>query len=394
MNTYISDEEEEDEFDIVRVIGVILPLLLFREPIPEHNSIFTGQMRYHELIESDHDGRFRNAARMDKQTFVNLISFLKDAAGLEDSRNLCAGEKVMIFIAVLNAFSVRHVSEIWQHSYSTISCTIHETSDCLKRVRNQLIVRAVAALAPRVRSSPKFFPFFQHCIGALDGSQIPAIVSPAEQAVFRNRKQYLSQNILAVVNFDHVFTYVLAGWEGSAHDGRVLGDALHKGFTIIPGKYYLGDAGYSLTSYCLTPYRGVRYHLKEWVRGQQRPQNRMELFNLRHSMLRNIIERSLGIVKRRFPLLENMHSFPFRFQVDLVLCCFMLHNFIRLNQDYIDPYFDYYDLGDDDQNGYGADDGEEPEVINDAALVGWRDGIAEEMWLAYQVELQRRGLLP
>jgi hypothetical protein len=63
------------------------------------------------------------------------------------------------------------------------------------------------------------------------------------------------------------FTYVLAGWESSAHDGLVLNDALNKGFPIREGKFYLGDAGYGLKPYLLTPYRGVRYHLKEWKNG-------------------------------------------------------------------------------------------------------------------------------
>ena len=44
------------------------------------------------------------------------------------------------------------------------------------------------------------------------------------------------------------FTYVLAGWEGSAHDTAVWRDAkLHKGFLTSPGKYWLGDAGYANT---------------------------------------------------------------------------------------------------------------------------------------------------
>jgi hypothetical protein len=45
------------------------------------------------------------------------------------------------------------------------------------------------------------------------------------QPRYRNRKGTLSQNILAVCNFDMQFVYILAGWEGSAHDSRVLSDA-------------------------------------------------------------------------------------------------------------------------------------------------------------------------
>jgi hypothetical protein len=61
------------------------------------------------------------------------------------------------------------------------------------------------------------------------------------QPRYRNRKGTLSQNVLAVCNFDMHFVYILAGWEGSAHDARVLTDAIaHKGFKTPAGKYWLG----------------------------------------------------------------------------------------------------------------------------------------------------------
>jgi hypothetical protein len=66
------------------------------------------------------------------------------------------------------------------------------------------------------------------------------------------------------------FSFVLAEWEGSAHDGQVLRDAFSKGFSVPNGKYYLGDAGYALSLEVLTPYCGVHYHLKEGQMAQQR----------------------------------------------------------------------------------------------------------------------------
>ena len=45
---------------------------------------------------------------------------------------------------------------------------------------------------------------------------------------------------------DGHFVYILAGWEGSAGDSRVLYDALAKDFKIPDGKYFLADAGISI----------------------------------------------------------------------------------------------------------------------------------------------------
>ena len=99
------------------------------------------------------------------------------------------------------------------------------------------------------------------------------------QPRYRNRKGTLSQNVLAVCNFDMQFVYILAGWEGSAHDSRVLSDAqASQGFSTPKGKYWLGDVGYGNSKFVLSPYRGVRYHLKEVRQADQRPENAKELF--------------------------------------------------------------------------------------------------------------------
>jgi hypothetical protein len=45
---------------------------------------------------------------------------------------------------------------------------------------------------------------------------------------FRDRKAYATQNVMACVDFDLRFTYVLAEWEGTTHDALVLWDALER----------------------------------------------------------------------------------------------------------------------------------------------------------------------
>ena len=48
------------------------------------------------------------------------------------------------------------------------------------------------------------------------------------QATFRGKKHTITQNVLAAVDCDLRFTYVLAGWEGSVHDALILSDALER----------------------------------------------------------------------------------------------------------------------------------------------------------------------
>ena len=88
----------------------------------------------------------------------------------------------------------------------------------------------------KILNNSRFYPWFEDCIGAIDGTHVRASVPIEDQNRYRNRKSALSQNVLAAISFDDLkFTYVLAGWEGSAHDSRVLNDALSRGFHAPEG---------------------------------------------------------------------------------------------------------------------------------------------------------------
>lgn len=80
---------------------------------------------------------------------------------------------------------------------------------------------------------------FKDCIGAIDGTHIPAMVKGRDVSSYRNRHGKISQNVLAACNFDLEFIYVLSGWEGSAHDSKVLSDALTRrnGLKVPQGMY-------------------------------------------------------------------------------------------------------------------------------------------------------------
>jgi hypothetical protein len=117
---------------------------------------------------------------------------------------------------------------------------------------------------------------------------------------------------LAAVDFDMNFVYVSVGWEGSAADMKVLRSAIDDGgFTVPPGRYYLADSGYANTGSFLCPYRGHIYHLAQFqqTRAQNRYQSSEDLFNHRHAQLRNVVERTFGVLKMRFKILRIMHPY-------------------------------------------------------------------------------------
>ena len=154
-----------------------------------------------------------------------------------------------------------------------------------------------------------------------------------QQRRYRNRKGHLSFNVLAACNFDMLFTYVLVGWEGLKHDVTVLRSTVNDhGFTTPPGKYWVADAGYSNSETVLVPFRGTRYHLREQRRSGNKPKNANELFNLRHSSLRNVVERIFGVLKRKYRILQTPSEYPLLKQKLIICACVSLHNWVRLHE--------------------------------------------------------------
>lgn len=196
----------------------------------------------------------------------------------------------------------------------------------------------------------------------MGGTHIKVIVPESQQIRFRNRKGITTQNVLCVCSFDMKFTFVYAGWEGSANDCRVLSAALETPRLQFPrppiGKYYVVDSGYTALPGFLTPFKDERYHLNDYKGNGRQPRTAKELFNHKHSSLRNVIERSFGALKNRFTILRHMPPFPIRKQVLIVIACCALHNYIR-DQDRMDKNFSLYE---DPEYPFGPKD---VEVVDD-----------------------------
>ncbi|XP_038682410.1 uncharacterized protein LOC119982890 [Tripterygium wilfordii] len=133
---------------------------------------------------------------------------------------------------------------------------------------------------------------------------------------------------MVAYSFNLKFTYVLAGWEGTASDSRIMKNAITRPYPLhIPeGKFYLLDAGYMLKSGLITCFRGERYHLKEY--SPRNPlRNKRELFNHQHSSLRNAVERAIGVPKKRFPS-GTEPTFGVKIQKRIIVCYCILHNYL------------------------------------------------------------------
>ena len=126
-----------------------------------------------------------------------------------------------------------------------------------------------APTPPKIQNNPKFYPFFKDALGAINGTHINATTSAELRQAARDHKGGITQNCLAICEFNMVFYYIFSSWDGSAADSTMFYDAHVTDLHIPAGKYYLADAGFPICKALLIPKRAVRYHLAEWGRVQQ-----------------------------------------------------------------------------------------------------------------------------
>ena len=137
------------------------------------------------------------------------------------------------------------------------------------------------------------------------------------------------------------------------------------------------DAGFANRMAFLSPFQSVRYHLKDFKGEGRYPEDEQELFNLRHASLRNVIERTFGVLKSRFIIFKTAPPFPYKTQAELVLACVGLHNFLRkeCRSDEFPPDPEDLHSANNVENLDDLTDDQEREQAND-----WRTMMAKHMW--------------
>ncbi|KAL4564921.1 hypothetical protein LXL04_028997 [Taraxacum kok-saghyz] len=337
-----SDDEEqywmEDDINFhklcgLAVRGIVIGRNLRNTRNPCHTSDDTGH-KFVTNILNGNGKRCYQMFRLHVPVYRQLCKDLVTNYGLTQTRNIATEELVAIFLVCLaHGCTNRFMQELFNHSGETISRHFHKLSSKPDENYNQNV-------PDYILNNPRYYPIFKDCIGAIDETHVKASVAQHEQAKYIGRKGHATQNIMVVCDFNMCFTFVWAGWEGTAHDTRIFNEALERSKFHFPRpmgeKYYVVDAGYPNIREYLAPYKGatIRYHLPDFQRGQtpalRAPRGAKETFNFRHSSLRNIIERTFGVWKARWAILRDMHvNFTYDHQVKIVLASMAMHNYIR-----------------------------------------------------------------
>lgn len=132
---------------------------------------------------------------------------------------------------------------------------------------------------------------------------------------------------------DHrlLFTHCYAGEVGSLHDANVLRRSEvwtymnERTEEMFPNDVHLlGDKAYPCTPQLMTPYKDNNL---------TNPQRR---FNHLHSVARSTIERTFGLLKKRWRILKFMDVKCIEWIPKYIIACCVLHNICILQEDVMD----------------------------------------------------------
>lgn len=266
LSSYSNDDEFDDEIDeVLFAVAAYVTLQISRKSSHAVHRPLGGREYIDENLATNHPRRVHEVFRMSKVAFGALCEWAKQNELLKDTANVSVEEQFAILLHITGQkASNRATQEVFQHSGETISAYFHHVLNALCKLHKEVVLPPTGIMPQYISSNPKLYPYFKGCLGALDGSHIPIKVAAKEGIVYRNQKGRVTTNVLAACTFDMRFSYVLAGWEGSAHDSKVLDDAFNNGGFSVPERcFYLGDASYELSRQVLIPYRGTRYHLNK-----------------------------------------------------------------------------------------------------------------------------------
>ena len=223
------------------------------------------------------------------------------------------------------------VSEFFAIGLSTVSMVLREVVNAIN-----IVFKNEIKWPSREQATINMAEFKEWCslpgvIGAIDATHF-SISKPAQ---FSEDYYYFKTNgyslvCQAVISWQKKFLDVYVGLPGSLNDARVLRrsglfsrvqerNGLIDGLSISEEgfrPYLLGDKGYPLLPWILTPYREGRLTVLE------------ELYNRKHKCGRSVVENTFGILKQSFRELGKKSELHVTFLPDVVVACCYLHNLL------------------------------------------------------------------
>ncbi|CAL9019176.1 unnamed protein product [Prunus brigantina] len=199
---------------IAQVLNVLMALIhdghiersLARSPIS------TIRYNYINKVLNEDPQHFRQLYRMYPDVFLKLCGIIREKTHLHDTRFICIEEMLATFLLTVGQNSrYCQTRDTFERSHFTTSKNFNKVLKALNTIAPEMMVKPGSTVPAKIRESTRFYPYFKGCIGAIDGTHIPAMVTGREVSSYHDHHGKISQKVLVVCNFDLEFIYVLSG---------------------------------------------------------------------------------------------------------------------------------------------------------------------------------------
>lgn len=217
------------------------------------------------------------------------------------------------------------VGDTFNISKSTVCKTVHRVTAAIASLREKY-VKFPETVDEQRHTMQAFYSRSKMpgIIGAIDCTHI-AIQSPGSDnaEIYRNRKGFFSINVQLVCEPTGYITDVVARWPGSVHDSTIFDHSQLRAMLETQQTHgcLVGDGGYACRHYMLTPVNNPNTAAEQ-------------AYNSSQILARNCIERTIGILKRRFPALKYGLRLKLSNTLSVIVATVVVHNIaVTLGED-------------------------------------------------------------
>ncbi|XP_071573951.1 putative nuclease HARBI1 [Temnothorax nylanderi] len=272
--------------------------------------------------------------RVNKRIAKNVSNIVSEYINEQPRRLSALDINTQVVTALRFMASGSYLTDIGYNINSAVSQP--SVSRCIKNVTKALNqpevlnrwVKCPSTLEEVKRIRDGFWEKYQFpgIIGCIDCTHVAIVAPPTHhpqfpEYIYVNRKGYHSINVQLICDSDMKIIHVNAKYPGSTHDSYIWNNCnflpilkqLHNRRHTF---YLLGDSGYALRPWLLTPVINAE------------PNSSENHYNIAHRRIRSLIERTNGLLKMHFRCLLKHRVLHYKPDVAsrIINSCVVLHN--------------------------------------------------------------------
>ncbi|XP_066324607.1 uncharacterized protein [Miscanthus floridulus] len=227
-DSYISDNSSEG-MQIYNVAAAVVLVARLKAAVANAAPVVNPALPFPKMsrrqwmqLKLQNEQKCKENLRMSPDAFLHLHNILLEY-GLKGTQQTGSIETLGLYVwTCAHNEAARRSRDRFERSLDTVSRKLTHVAEVICRWVDSILVLTDRSYDRVHAQFLTYAPFFDGCIGALDGTHIKVSVNKEAKRDYINRKGDVTINVCDIVDKDMRFTFVGAGMVGSVHDMAVL----------------------------------------------------------------------------------------------------------------------------------------------------------------------------